>query len=128
MNTTERISIYKVELEYCANKNYLMFIPSINVSIWWTSLYIKIKWFFFELTLMFVFDTSKFESISFYATPHISLYRLNSRCGFKEKWDLQIFWLWMGYRKFFGQSKKYTLSLKEQGREIKRFSLFNKKK
>ena len=122
----KRIGIYKIELSYYPSRNWLMFLPNIWLHIWWNSFSLTIYWFFIELHIYLTKDCSVVRSIYFTPTPCFSLYRLSNQ--FKEKWDFQFFWLWMGYRKFYGKKKEYKDSLKEKGYEIRRFCINNKKK
>lgn len=116
-----RISIYKVELSKFDTDNLLMFIPDIFVSVSKYSFYLCIRFLCVELIIMLCPDSEKciFKGISGYVIPHFSFSPLDK--DHKEKWDFQFGWLWMGYRKFFGERKIYKDSIKYM--EFSRFKL-----
>lgn len=117
----ERIGLYKIELSVCSNRNWLMFIPSIWLSIWWHVLYLRIVWFRLEFCVNLNFNCTNGKSIGFFLIPHIALYRSSKK--YKEKWDFQFFWLWIGFRKFFGERKEYVESFKDKCLELRRFKI-----
>lgn len=120
----DNISIYEIKLSNCWNKNYLMFIPSVYISVGLFSFSMSVKWFRVELVI-YIWPKGLQKTIDFAIIPHFVLYR-NGK-NFKEKWDFQFYWLWMCYRKFFGERKAYDESLRNKVREFKTF-WFNKKR
>ena len=116
----KKLPLYKIELEVRNNKNYLKFLPSVWVDVGLWCLYISIEWLWLNMTLTMNPNIMKGKkTINFYLIPHFSLSKISAKC--KEKYDFQFFWLWMGYRKFFGERKDFEESLKEKGYEICRF-------
>lgn len=118
----KRLSLYKIEIEIRNKKNYFLFLPSVWVDVGLWCLYISIEWLWLDMILTMNPNIMKGKkTINFYLIPHFSLIKLSAKC--KEKYDFQFFWLWMGYRKFFGERKDFEESLKEKGYEICRFKL-----
>lgn len=123
-----RIGLYRMEFGVCSNRNWLMFIPSIWLGIWWNVLYLRIVWFRLEFCVHLTTDCTYSKSIRFFPVPHIALYHITNK-KYKEKWDFQFFWLWIGFRKFFGERKEYVESFKDKCRELRRFKItINKRK
>lgn len=125
MAKEKKFPLYKIELQYHNSGNWLMFIPSIVVDIGFWCLSIHIQWLWLEMWLNLdpnILDKKK--TIVFSPFPCFVFQRMGN--DWKEKYNFQFYWLWMGCCKCFGERASYKKSLKGRGYEFSRFG-FNKK-